>query len=136
MMKSRIFLLIIGLLLVLSCSTSDDNINERDELVVTVDELMGSFQNGAHPTSGTATVNPQRTSLTFSNFMTDDGPILEVYLCGSSGNCDSYITLGVLKNITGDQEYTLPANVNFETHNYVHIWCVEFAVSFGHAKLE
>ena len=122
------------LFLAFSCaSSSDDNPSEEVEVLP---PLQGLFQDGAHPTSGTASVNSARTVLSFTDFMTDRGPILEVYLCKSDGNCDEFITLGVLKNTSGFQQYTLPDNVNLTTYDYVHIWCVEFAVSFGHAKLE
>ena len=42
--------------------------------------IMGEFMDGAHPTSGTATVNVERTELVLKDFKSDAGPILEFIL--------------------------------------------------------
>jgi hypothetical protein len=98
-------------------------------------KLVGEFQDGAHPTSGTAVVNVARTELNLTNFRSDDGPILELYISTDLEATD-YITLGELQGLEGDFTYPLPPDVNFVTHRYVMVWCVDFSVSFGHALLE
>jgi len=138
-----IFLLII--FLILSCSSSSDDtpqMNQDDSSMMEemieeeeIDLYEGSFVSAAHPTSGQAIVNEDYTILSFTDFKTDDGPILEVYLATDT-NASEYISLGELQGIEGDFEYNLPEGVNFETHNYVLIWCVDFSVNFGHAILE
>ena len=110
----------------------DDMMMEEEE---EVDLYEGDFVSAAHPTSGQAIVNEDHTLLSFTDFKTDDGPILEVYLATDT-NASEYISLGELQGIEGDFEYNLPEGVNFETHNYVLIWCVDFSVNFGHAILE
>ena len=40
----------------------------------------GDFVSDVHTTTGNASVNDQKTVLTFTNFMIDDGPKLLVYL--------------------------------------------------------
>lgn len=97
---------------------------------------IGSFISQAHTTTGTAIVNAENTTLTLSDFMTDNGPKLEVYLTTdlTAGN---YISLGELQGVSGTYNYTLPqSGVNFSTYKYVIIWCVDFSVNFGYAVLE
>lgn len=108
----------------------DDDTSDDDNI-----PLMGEFMNGAHPTSGTVTVNAERTALVIEDFKSDDGPILELYIANDV-QASEYTTLGVLQGLEGDFTYDLPAGIDFENHNYVLVWCVEFSVSFGHAILE
>ncbi|MDU8886995.1 DM13 domain-containing protein [Yeosuana sp. MJ-SS3] len=127
-------------LLILACSTNNDddsqvNQNEETDIMEEVDLYEGSFVSAAHPTSGKAIVNEEHTILAFTNFKTDSGPILEVYLATDT-NASDYISLGELQGIEGDFDYSLPEGVNFETHKFVLIWCVDFSVNFGHAILE
>ncbi|WP_236252724.1 DM13 domain-containing protein [Echinicola sp. 20G] len=103
--------------------------NEGDVL------YQGDFKSDAHPTSGVATVNQSKSQLSFTNFKTDPGPLLEVYLA-TDQNATNYVSLGELKGIEGDFSYAIPNNVNLTTHNYVLIWCVDFSVNFGYAILE
>ena len=110
---------------------SDSNTDTEDELPV----LMGEFMDGAHPTSGTVTVNSERTTLMIENFKSDDGPILELYVANDV-QASEYTSLGVLQGLEGDFTYDLPDAIDFNTQNYVLVWCVEFSVSFGHALLE
>jgi len=97
--------------------------------------LMGEFMEGAHPTSGTATVNAARTKLTLDNFHSESGPILDFYLATDKGASD-YIDLGELQGYDGDYQYVLPSNVNYETYKYLIVWCVEYNINFGYAILE
>ncbi|HMC01788.1 MAG TPA: DM13 domain-containing protein [Flavobacteriaceae bacterium] len=151
-MKLKLFLFT-ALLLIMSCSSSGDDSPQviqdddssmmeeemEDDMMMEeeeeVDLYEGDFVSAAHPTSGQAIVNEDHTLLSFTDFKTDDGPILEVYLATDT-NASEYISLGELQGIEGDFEYNLPEGVNFETHNYVLIWCVDFSVNFGHAILE
>ena len=135
MKNTNLLLFVILISSLFACSPSYDN-EPNTPIAPIADPLTGTFVSAAHPTSGTATVNVNRTSLSFNNFSTDDGPILEVYLCTDRSNCTDFISLDILKSITGNQSYSLPGNVNFDTHSFVVIWCVDFSVSFGYAKLE
>ena len=133
-MKLKLFLLT-TLLLIISCSSSSDDSSMIEEEIQQVDLYEGSFVSAAHPTSGQAIVNEERTILSFADFKTDSGPILEVYLATDT-NASDYITLGELQGVEGNFDYNLPEDVNFEMHKYVLIWCVDFSVNFGHAILE
>ncbi len=70
-----------------------------------------------------------------SDFKTDDGPLLEVYL-STDKEATEYISLGVLKGIEGDYQYDIPTGTDLTKYKYVLIWCVDFSVSFGYAVLE
>ena len=98
-------------------------------------ELKGTFMDAAHPTSGMATVSSDRKNLTLTDFSSDPGPILELYLATDLEATD-YVTLGELQGLEGDFTYAIPDGVNFETHPYLIVWCVEFSVNFGFAELQ
>jgi|GEM_PF-502861 len=96
----------------------------------------GNFVDGEHPTSGVATLidsaNGARV-LTLTNFATDPGPDLRVYLvpagqAGVSGGVD----IGALKGNKGDQQYDVPQSA---PKAQVVIWCRAFSVNFGTAQL-
>ena len=135
------------LLIVIGCSTSDTG-KEQESLIMQElpiiddvnnenpsDELKGDFIDVAHPTSGMAKVNAERTELELIGFKSDDGPILELYLATDS-TAENYISLGELQGLEGDFTYILPQNINFDAHKYVIVWCVTFKVDFGHAVLD
>ncbi|MEM9218345.1 MAG: DM13 domain-containing protein [Cyanobacteria bacterium P01_F01_bin.150] len=97
-----------------------------------------------HRTDGTVDVitnaNGDRI-LRLNNFVTDNGPALEVILYENSvvptqiEGKGKYISLGELKQIEGTQDYIIPAGVNLSEFNAVGIWCEAFDVTFGYATL-
>lgn len=141
-MRTFYFLFII-LVVLPSCSTSNESMDTEMEEMQMEEDMedettyahTGSFVSVAHPTSGKAKVNDDKTKLIFEDFNTDDGPLLEVYLATDS-DASNFISLGVLKGTFGDFEYDLPENVDYTTHNHVIIWCVTFSVNFGYAVLQ
>ena len=146
-MKTTMTYLLIMIFL-MSCSKSENGGEQENSMVADMEAdtddgqsaeqlpvLMGEFVDGAHPTSGLVTVNAFRNELVIKDFKSDDGPILELYLA-SDVQASEYTTLGVLKGLEGDFSYTIPKEADFEKQKYVLVWCVEFAVSFGHAELE
>lgn len=116
-------------------TVEEEIIVEEEEEEETSSDLMGEFMNGAHPTSGLAIINEDMTELLLTNFKTDAGPLLELYLATDT-NATDYVSLGVLAGLEGNFIYELPLDVNFSTHNIVMVWCVDFDVNFGHAVLE
>lgn len=129
-----------------SCSSSDSPMKDAEVMPMeggmqmqeppqNTASLKGDFVSGAHPTSGKVIVNEAKTLVSFSNFKTDNGPILEVYLA-SDTSASNYITLGVLKGVEGNYQYVLPTNVDFKVYNHVIIWCVDFKINFGYAVLK
>ena len=126
---------------VASCSGNDDTMFEssleiEEEIVVeTPMAVMGDFISGAHPTSGKASVNDKNTELLLSNFKTDNGPKLLLYL-SSDVNATEFVNLGDLIGVEGNFTYEIPANTDLKKFKYVNVWCVDFSVSFGHAELK
>lgn len=129
---------------------SDDDSPVIEEAIGIVEEIVeetitdsttstelfkGDFVSAAHPTSGMVAVSDDKLSLTFTNFKTDNGPKLLVYL-STDTNATEFVNLGDLKGIEGDYSYTIPNGTDIEKFNIVNIWCVDFLVSFGHAELK
>ena len=96
----------------------------------------GDFVSAAHTTSGIASIDKDETTLTFTNFKTDDGPDLNIYLAASLTNVTSdFIDLGDIKGVNGNYTYTLTGNTDYNIYKYVIVWCVAFDVNFGYALL-
>jgi len=98
--------------------------------------FMGAFVNAVHATSGTASIDVEKTTLTLTNFKTDSGPDLNIYLSASNSNVtNDFIDLGNIKGLDGTYTYSLPDNTDYTHYKYVIVWCVDFNVNFGYAEL-
>ncbi len=104
----------------------------------------GSFVARDHPAEGTATVLGDGTGqrfLRFTDFATDNGPDLNVYLSTAAPDADGaafddeFVDLGDLRGNVGDQNYEVPADVDLSAYRSVVVWCVRFGVPFGAAPL-
>lgn len=97
---------------------------------------MGMFMNNVHPTSGTVRVyerNGVRT-LVFSNFRTDPGPDLRIYVAENT-SLRNFAEVSRL-NQSGNFSVQLPADANPGRQRFVLIWCKAFSVLFGNAELK
>jgi len=77
----------------------------------------GSFHEGAHKTSGVATIlqlPDGKRALRLTNFATSNGPDVHVYLVAASD---------------------VPSDVDLNKYRAVTIWCARFNVNFGTAPL-
>lgn len=102
-------------------------------------ESLGTFINGVHPTSGTVKVVSDKTDtkkkyLSFENFKTDEGPDLYIYL--AEDKTAKGFTSVVKLNKTGTFVVDIPTETDLTKQKYVLIWCKQFSVLFGSAKLE
>ena len=102
----------------------------------------GAFSGRAHAGSGTATVVKLAaggTKLTLTDFATDNGPDLRVYLVkgpvNGEGDVKDPIDLGRLKGNIGNQQYTVPDGTDLAGYVVV-IWCRAFSVNFAQADLQ
>ena len=108
--------------------------------------LRGEFRGVAHETSGIAEVflsSHGSRVLRLENFMTSDGPEVEICLVAAADAPDNesvrragLISLGPLKGNLGSQNYVVPANVDISKYRCVSIWCKRFGVNFGVAPLQ
>jgi len=102
-------------------------------------EYLGIFINGVHSVSGTVKViadkiDIQKKYLSFENFKTDTGPNLYIYLAEDKAS-KGFISVVKLDK-TGTFVLDVPANIDFSKQKYVLIWCQQYSVLFGSAKLE
>ena len=107
--------------------------------------VTGHFHDGAHKTSGTASVYQLaegKQVLRLTSFETSNGPDVHVYLVAAADALDNetvtkagFLELGSLKGNQGDQNYDLPAGVDLNKYKAVTIWCKRFSVNFGTAPL-
>lgn len=100
----------------------------------------GEFEARDHPGEGTATLvdTGDGTVLTLTDFATDNGPDLLVYLVPADapdGSVEGFVDLGVLKGNIGDQQYDVPDGVDAGAGWRVVVWCRAFAVTFTEALL-
>ncbi len=118
-------------LFLISCSKDDNTDSDPNQAA-----FKGDFVSAVHQTSGSASIDQDETTLSLTNFKTDSGPDLNMYLATSITNVvNEYIDLGDIKGIDGNYTYDLPDNVDFADYKYVVVWCVAFNVNFGSAEL-
>lgn len=108
-------------------------------VVTGTQESLGTFSNGAHVVSGTVKLVADKTDakkkyLSFENFKTDAGPDLYVYLAEDKA-AKGFTTVMKLDK-TGTFVLDVPTNADLTKQKYVLIWCQQFTVLFGSAKLE
>jgi hypothetical protein len=110
--------------------------------------LTGRFVGQVHKTSGRASVYQQADGsrvLRLSDFSTSNGPAVHVLLIDGTSTDPSKdfalaavknVDLGDLKGNQGDQDYTIPEDLDLKTFGTVSIYCERFHANFGTAKLE
>lgn len=97
----------------------------------------GLFVNSVHPTSGTIRLYSRGNTRTllFSNFRTDAGPDLRIYVAENTA-LRNFTEVTLLNNRSGSFLVELPATVDPGRHRFVLIWCKAFSVLFGYAELK
>ena len=98
--------------------------------------FKGSFMSNVHPTSGMVSVLEKegKRSLVFTDFKTDAGPDLRIYLAENTA-LRNFIDVGKLEK-SGNFTIGLPAEVDPAKQKFVIIWCKPFSVLFGNAELK
>ena len=107
--------------------------------------VSGQFYSILHPTAGTAAIYRMGDGsrvLRFTDFSTSNGPDVHVYMVAADDAKDiatvqraGFVDLGVIKGNIGDQNYTLPDDLDLAKYRAVSIWCKRFSVNFGAAAL-
>jgi hypothetical protein len=102
----------------------------------------GSFRDADnfHKGSGDALIYSLPDSsqlLRLENFDVTNGPDLFVYLVKDANNVKGdFVNLGKLKGNKGNQNYTIPSEVNIDDYQAVVVWCRAFSVLFSTADLK
>lgn len=112
-------------------------LNEKVDATAVV-KTMGNFTNGPYGNvTGTARVYMvgDGFQLAFENFSSSNGPDLKVYL-SKEINPVSFINLGELKSVSGNQLYAIPAGTMPKDYKYALVYCQRFSHLFGYATLE
>lgn len=134
-------LVILAVLLVVACTkdekTPDDMLDEPiagSGMILAEGAFSGS---GNYQVSGKALILEQNGTkfLRLENFSASNGPDLKVYL-SRDRSASSFITLGNLKSVSGNQNYPLTGMPDLAQYPYALIWCQQFGVLFGAANLK
>jgi Electron transfer DM13 len=82
--------------------------------------------------NGIATLynNSGKYLVRLTNFKTANGPDLKLYLATDKSS-SSFISLGKLKAIEGDQNYDVTGVPDIAKYKYVIVWCAQFSIYFG-----
>lgn len=106
----------------------------------------GTFKDADSSHRGSGTVEVIDTGaervVRFTEFEVTNGPDLYVWLVKAASpensaavKASEWVELGVLKGNIGDQNYSLPPEVNIEDYGSVVIWCRQFGVLFASADI-
>ena len=95
---------------------------------------VGTFSGlSNHITTGTAEIAGAKINL-LDDFTFDGAPDPKVAL-GKDGTYDPNTLMGLLKSNTGASSYDVPAGIDAADYNEVWIWCEQFNVPLGVAKI-
>ncbi len=100
--------------------------------------VQGNFSSrGGYTVTGSAKMldNAGVKTVRLENFSSSNGPDLKVYLA-KDVNAATFMNLGNLKSISGNQNYSITGMPDIAQYKYVLIWCQQFGVGFGIAELQ
>lgn len=102
----------------------------------------GAFVSVEHKTTGSiriVTEGIQQYLVLDKDFKTSAGPDLFVILHQSSQpqryDKNSYVLLGKLQNVAGEQRYEIPHALDLKSYKSAVIWCRQFSATFAYAPL-
>ncbi|QMU54844.1 MAG: hypothetical protein GKS07_08135 [Nitrosopumilus sp.] len=121
-------------------SMTDEEKSMTDEEKIFTKSFSGTFVgagDGIHDAQGNAytiTLEDGTEVLRLENFKSTNGPDLYVYLA-TDDKASDFVSLGMLKASSGNQNYDIPADTDISKYNNVLIWCKSFGVLFGSSDL-
>jgi hypothetical protein len=127
--------------IVLTVSNNMSKSTSNNSSAIDAKPMTGTFEgagDGIHNAEGVAkviTLQDGNKVLRLENLKATNGPDLYVYLSMDKGASD-FVDLGRLKGNIGNQNYNIPQGTDLTKYNTVLIWCKQFSVLFGSAKLE
>jgi FlaG/FlaF family flagellin (archaellin) len=118
----------------------DDTVDEVSPVAAGTEstQYRGTFAGREHDTTGSAVVLSDANDarfLRFESFETSNGPDVHVFLARDESGVAGAVDLGPLKGNIGDQNYSIPADVDLSGLDTVLVWCVRFSALFGAATL-
>lgn len=98
--------------------------------------LSGRFVDAdpSHRASGTVYLSGQDISLV--DFVSTNVPDARVYLASDINARGEFVDVGKLKGSRGNQNYTVPSNIDIDDYKYVLIWCRAFSTLVGSAQIQ
>jgi hypothetical protein len=127
--------------IVLTASNNTSESRSNNSSAVQGKPMTGTFEgagDGIHNAEGVAkviTLQDGNKVIRLENFKVTNGPDLYVYVSKDKGVSD-FVDLGRLKGNIGNQNYNIPQGTDLSKYSTVLIWCKQFSVLFGSAKLE
>lgn len=122
----------------ITATTNPTTVIKTEPVDVSGQKLLsqGAFMSNVHPTSGTVKLYEKagKRTLVFTDFKTDGGPDLRIYLAETTG-LRNFTELTKL-DASGNFSIALPAETDPTQQRYVLIWCKAFSVLFGNAELK
>ena len=113
-------------------------VNNPVDTSTAVPGFSGTFINGPYgAVSGSARIYLQNNQhvLALENFNSSNGPDLHVYI-SKEAQPVTYIDLGRLQSVSGNQQYPLTGTINFSEYKYALIHCQRYNHLFGSAELK
>jgi Electron transfer DM13 len=132
-----LFIIVIGLASCVKESTSTTPLNNTVDTTVAMDKYAGTFINGPYGNvMGSAKIYLLGTQykLALENVTISNGPDLHVYL-SKEILPPTFIDLGRLQSVAGNQVYTIPGSPDFTQFKYALIHCKQYNHLFGSAEL-
>jgi hypothetical protein len=139
MIKQLLFFTVTALA-ILSCSKDKTGItsNNFQSINNAPEKLSGQFiATAGIAVQGNAKIfsDGNGFTLVLDGFQINSGPDLKVYLSKKETPFE-FINLGSLKNIVGNQTYSVPAGVDLSIYKYVLIHCQQYNHLFAIAALK
>ncbi len=119
-------------------NTPTSVVNNPVDTSMAVSSFSGTFNNGPYgAVSGSAKIylKDNQQILALENFNSSNGPDLHVYISKEEQPV-TYIDLGRLQSVTGNQQYHLTGVINFSEYKYALIHCQRYNHLFGSAQLK
>jgi len=139
-MKRIGFPILLSVIVLTSCvkeNTPTTPLNNTVDTTVAIGGVSGMFMNGPYGSvSGTARIYSQEMQykLALENVSISNGPDLHVYLSKEMFP-STFIDLGRLQSVAGNQVYSIPGNPDFMQYKYALIHCKQYNHLFGSAEL-
>lgn len=128
-------------LFLFSCSKKNNTpttpLNNTVDTAIAISKYAGMFINGPYGNvSGAAKIYFQNNQykLALENVAITNGPDLHVYISKEIQPA-TFIDLGSLQSVAGNQLYIIPGNPDFSQYKYALVHCKQFNHLFGSAEL-